>query len=342
MKIFSLKNTIGAITLLLTSCASTNFISIDVMTPARVSFPSDVVNLVIVDNAATQTDDEGHVTIDFKRSVEANAASTDTAKIVFKEALTQFMNEENYFNKVSLYPHNTRTDNDYLRVSTLTKKELQDVRIEMNAEAVLSLDMFVTSTDMVLGLSIGHFVSMGYNELRGKIGISYRLFNKQGGLIAGPIVYVDSAFWNNQEQYIPHRNDALKEMALVAAEKITKDLIPYWEKQDRWYYSDGKSEMKAAAKLAKAGNWHDAALIWGELYEKEEKEQRKIKLASNIALANECLDDIENAGKWIDIADSLLPEKSEAEVPILTIMYKKILDTRKRNIPKLHKQLGDE
>lgn len=340
MKTFSSKITIAIIAFALTSCASTNFISIDVMTPARVSFPSNIVNVTVVDNAASQPDNEGHIIVNYHRQIEEIAASSDTAKLVFKEALTQFMNEDNYFNKVALYSFNMRTDDDYSQVSILTKNDIEDICRKTDADAVFSLDLFMMSSDIVLGKYLPYDV--GINEMKAKIGISYRVFDRGGELMAGPVIYVDSIFWNNAEQSLPLRQEGLKELALISAEKITKELIPSWEKQDRWYYSDGKSEMKAAEKLVKEGNWHDAALIWGELYEKEVKNQRKIKLASNIALANECLDDIENAAKWIDIAYSFLPAKSEAELALMTILYKKQLDARQKNIPKLKAQLGDE
>lgn len=334
-------NHIVILLLLLSSCSSTNFMSIDVMKPAAISFAPDVVNIVVVDNAAAQPDDQGHITIGFDGKIEEKTASSDTAKIVFKESLVQFMNEDNYFNEVKLYPHNTRTDNNYEQALPLSSSDIKEFCTEADADAAISLDMFVTSSDMELGKDAVGYFSTGYNELRGILGTSVRIYNKQGELISSPIVQIDSAFWSNQDQYIPHRSDALKELALISSEKVSRLLIPFWEKQDRWYFSDGTSGMKNAAKLIKENKWHEAALIWGELYENEQKTERKIKLASNIALANECLDDIENAAKWIEIAFSLLPDKSRSELAIMTAIYRGQLQQRQQNIPKLQKQLGD-
>lgn len=311
------------------------------MKPAAVSFSPDIVNVAIVDNAATQPDSEGHITIDFNRRIEQNSASTDTAKIVFKESLVQFMNEENYFNKVELYPYNMRTDTDYERISLLTKEDIKEICKEMDADAAISLDVFMTSSDMVLGIGSGGF-SMGYNELKGKIGLSYRIFDREGELIGSPLAQIDSVFWNNIDRYIPHRDDALKQLSLIAAEKAANLLIPYWEKQERWYFSDGTSGMKEGVQLAKEARWADAAVKWGDAFSIEEKPQKKAKLASNIALANECLDDVENALKWVNIAISYLPEQSKSDLLIMTVFYKAQLQKRMESVPKLKTQLGNE
>lgn len=341
MKRIALKTTIIAVTFALFSCTSTNVLTIDVLNPAVISFSPDIVNVAIVDNAAVQPDDEGHIMVDFNAKIEPQPASTDTAKSVFKDALAQFMNEENYFNKIDIYPLNIRSDKDWEHALILSKGDISDICQEMDADAVISLDIFMTSSDLVLGKYKGPF-NMGFSELKTKMGLSYRIFDKSGQLIAGPIAQIDSAFWNNLERNIPHRDDALKEMALISAENVSKKLIPYWEKQERWYFSDGRSAMKNAATFAKEGKWKEAAHIWGELYKVEKKDQQKIKLASNIALANECLDDIENALEWIRTAASLIPDKSDSDLALMTISYMAQLQKRAINNPKLHTQLGEE
>ena len=327
--------------LLFGSCATTNFLSIDVMTPAAISFPPEVVNLVVLDNTGNQPADENHITVDFDGRIAKSAVSNDSVKKVFKEAFVQFMNEDKYFNKVELYPWATRTDSDYNRVALLMTGEIEDICKATDADALVSIDMFVTASNMELGKGAGPF-SMGFNELKGIVGISGRIYNKSGRMLARPIAQIDSVFWNNIDNYIPHREDALLELALISAERFTKGFIPYWDKRERWYFSDNTSSMKNGAKLAKGGYWKDAALVWGEAYEKENNTTRKIKLASNIALANECLDDIENASNWIDIAFDLLPEKDGRELAIMVFSYKKQLDLRKSNISKLKDQLGND
>lgn len=134
-----------ACAIFLGSCASTTFMSIDVMRPATVSFPPDIVNLAVVDNTGIQPDSMNHITISPTKEVTIVKVSSDSAKTTFKQAFVQFMNEENYFNKIELYPHNMRTDSDYDRVQPLKRTEVKEICEAMDADALVSFDIYITS-----------------------------------------------------------------------------------------------------------------------------------------------------------------------------------------------------
>lgn len=329
-----------AIISFLNSCVSVNYLPIDVRQPALVSFPPNVTKVLLVDNSyapdETPANDEAEA---------EGILSTDSSRTVLLTSLKQFMDEEKYFNTVDLYPYKTYSgtgDDEH----PLSARKIQTLCVEKSADAVVTLDWFVMSAQLETE-NTGYFNT--YNILGAKLGAIARAYDKDGSeYIHQPIVLVDSLFreeaidWSRLKNNVDEINSIISEMATVGADKLTGSLIPSWKSQMRWYYSDNSSDMKQAGKLASSGKWKDAAAIWGGLFDKETKAIKKIRLASNIALANESLDDVENAKVWINIAYELLPEISNAELTKMVTLYRNELTLRGNNLPKLYEQLGIE
>lgn len=322
---------------ILSSCTTTNFISIDIRQPAFISFPPEVTNVVIVDNSPTLDNDDETENPNNGPSI----LSMDSARTIFLNSLTKFMSEEKYFNKVELYPYKTYdgSNND---ITLLPVRKVQAICHEKDADALLSLNLFAISAQLETE-NTAYFSN--YSILGSKLGVIMRVYAKDGSQYAGPIGLIDSLFrqemtdWSRIKNNVDEINSLVTEMSVVGADKMTGNFIPSWKTSQRWYYSDNSSEMKQAAKYVEQGKWPEAADIWGKLYDNN-KPTKKIRLASNIALANESLDDIENAVKWINTAFEMLPEKSRSELAIQVALYKTELETRLKNIPKLKEQLG--
>ncbi|MDR2949973.1 MAG: DUF6340 family protein [Prevotella sp.] len=324
------------------SCVTTNYITIDVREPAVVSFEPEIKNIVIVNNSASQADEE--IQANGEKKSDLSVISTDSAKILFTSSLQQFMNEEKYFDKVDIYPYATNSGerND---VKPLSARNVQTICHERKADALIALDLFLVTAELE-SVSTEYFSV--YNVLKAKIGTMMRVYNIDGSQLSPPIAHVDSLFmegfndWSKLSNSIPEINKLVNDISVKAADDITSVFIPSWKTQDRWFYSDNSKEQKNALTFVKNGKWQEAANIWGELFEKETNRNKKIRLASNIALANESLDDVDNAVSWIDIAFDLLPDSSKSDLTAEIIRYKEILTRRANNNPKLYQQLGIE
>jgi len=354
--------------LVLSSCTSPlNLISIDALEPATVSFPPEVTKVVLVNNSPTPPHEE-----EDKPNVQGTRTpilTLDSARNIFLSSLEQFMKEEKYFTEVELYPHKTNNTPILKDVNPLSRRKAQAICRERNADALVSLDLFAITVQLE-SENTAYFSN--YSIIGAKSGLILRVFSKEGNQYTSRIGYVDSLFaegpapWDIKRNYAGEVNTLITDLSIVGADKVTGKLIPSWKKHDRWYYSGNSKEMKQAASFVKEGKWADAAVIWGQLFDKETKANKKIRLASNIALANECLDDIDNASNWINIAYEMLSVKDKAKlekklIPLMqlygsnkgplidppasndaerTFLYKKILTTRKNNSAKLEEQLG--
>lgn len=322
------------------SCVTTNYLTIDIRQPAAVSFPPEVVNLVIVDNCASSPDNAESDTVR-----EQYVITTDSARTIMLKSLQQFMTDENYFSKVELYPYKTNTSDTEDSMRPLSKRKAQAICNETGANGLISVDLYAVTATMESD-KIGYFSN--YNTLSTKVGSILKVYNEEGEELSRPVVYVDSLFrgveanWVRLKTNLSEINDMVSEISVIAADKITATFIPSWKTETRWYYSDNSAEMKQAARYANEGKWQEAADIWGTLFDKADKPAKKARIASNLALANESLDDVPNAMNWINIAKDQFPEGKKSDLINQIAAYHVYLMLRINNIPKLNQQLGLE
>jgi len=323
------------------SCTTISLVSIDVREPAIASFddPQDK-RVIIVNNSASQATEE--VEANGEKQDDISVMSTDSAKALLTRSLQQYMNEEKYFANVDVYPHatNSSTKNE---VRPLSARKVQTICREKKADVLVALDIFIVSAELE-SVNVEYFNN--YNLLSAKLGALIRVYNLDGSMVSSPIAHVDSLFresavtWNNLRNSIPEINDLVTEITMKSADRLTGSLIPSWSTENRWYYSDNSGDMKNAASLAATGKWQDAADIWGTLYDKEKNTNKKIRLASNIALANEYLDDVDNALAWVNLAYDMLPDVNKSDLAKQITYYRSLLMKRENNMDRLYQQLG--
>lgn len=329
--------------LLLSSCVSTNFITIDVREPAVVTFDSTVVNVIVVNNSPRVS---GTVlsTKPYSRK-EGNQniiVSLDSAKWAVSNSLAQFMDEEKYFGSVSHYRFNTRED-DMDKDIPLTENEVAEICKKTGADALISIDRFV------FGGSLSSYNEYLYtdNLLMTEIGVQARAYKSNGIKLEPDIAVIDSLFWRGKSRDndilipLPAYEDAVMETSVKIADKLVNYFIPSWETQNRWYYSGVGSDSNKAVQAIKTGNWSEAADIWEKSYNATDNTLTKARLASNIALAYECMDDITKSLEWVEISFDLIPQHSNTRLSELTTIYKKVLLERLKNKNKLKIQLGN-
>ena len=333
---------------LLTGCAGIKTMNIQTQEPAQVTLPSTVGKLLIVDNVANQPYDIGHTKKKLGRThPEKAVVKTDSLSIIYTEALTQFLNEEGFFDTVMLHSEPMRNDKEYWKEDPITPEKMQELKKESGADAVVSLDKLLVTSDWQ-----DLFVQEGYPyaKLSGKISSTLRVYMPTLEGKIPTVQYIDSLYWEGfdisdgrayAEFVVPHAEHALKELAIYAADKMTYVLTPHWITQERWYYPLSSSVMREAEAFAKQAKWEEAIAKWDSFYNSTKNKTEKAKAASNIALGYEMLDDIETAHDWIVIAEKLFNESTPSnslERKRISI-YKTELERRLDNSNKLNMQV---
>lgn len=319
--------------ILTASCDSTSVLVVDVRHPAYVKFPNDIVNMAIVDNAGARLNDS----IAKAQNVDEILILNSKGKSILTESLAQFLNEENFFTEVKEYPTPIRLDTVYGTMSPLLPSEVQRISQEADVDGIVSLDLVsIQPTDISMIVDGSRM-----RAIMSKITILFRVYDAEGKRLAPAMMSQDSvmAIISTKDNIYDIENH--KDLILTMSEGMVRQIVPYWEKQERVVYSDATKLMKEAHKLASAGNWAEAAKIWGNAFESTNvSDKYKARIASNIALANENLDDIKNALIWINTATDLTASNKNSEEATYIKWYKIKLTEREKELSKLLEQLA--
>ncbi|MGI6573344.1 MAG: DUF6340 family protein [Fermentimonas sp.] len=328
-------------------CSGIKFLTVETHEPAQVTLPADVLSLVVVNNVVQQPDNVGHNNRPIGRSQPDRVeASSDSVAIFYTEALAQFLDEEEYFYLVFYYNEPLRSDTHFFQEQPLLPETMNRIREETGADAVISLDKLIMQTD-----KRDHFRQQGYtySDLTGKIGSTLRVYmpTMEGKIPA--VHYEDSLRWEGfnirddrvySEAMIPSREEAMKLLAIRAAEKMTHVFTPHWVTQERWYYTSGNSLMREGSALAKRAEWPEAIAKWETYYRARSNKIDKAKAASNIAFAHEMMGDMEGAYTWVVIANDLFTEQTGAHSleSRRSLIYKNELNRRRGNSNQINMQ----
>lgn len=304
--------------LFLNSCAGIKYITVETREPARIALPNHIRSILVVDNTVAQPRDTEHFKELFgSNQVVGSSASSDSLAFFYTEALAQFLGEDDFFVDVKHLQTPIRTDNDYLSEIAISPEEMIALRNESNCDAILSLE----------NLNIETYKKERYREegytyahLFGRLNSTLRVYAPTMEGLLPTVHFQDSLLWEgfdvrDRDAYssyylLPTVEEAMKELVVRAADKMSYVLTPYWMKQDRWYYLSSDAKMKEGAAFAEINKWQDALDSWTSFYNSEKDKKKKAKAANNIALAYEMIDDLQSAFEWAEIAEKAFRETS--------------------------------
>lgn len=308
------------VVLFLTRCAGIKYLTVETHEPAKVTLPSSVLSVVVVNNAVQQPDNVGHNILKIGHTVpDRTTASSDSIDLYFTEALAQFMDEEDYFQKVLYHTKPLRNDHDFFLDIILDPDTTLQIIKDAGVNAVISLDRLQIQTDLR-----EHFRQQGYmyGDMKGKIEATVRVYLPTlDGKI--PVVkYTDSLHWEGfdirdemayADALLPSREEAMKILAVGAAEKLTRVFIPHWERQERWYYLLPDAGMREGEAYISSCEWSKAIEKWESFYNASSKLRDKAKAATNIAFAYEMEDELGKALEWATTAYNLFMRSTPSE-----------------------------
>ena len=332
-------------------CAGIRYMTVETQEPARLTLPENIRSLLIVNNVVQQPDEVCHRKKPLgKKEFEPVKVSTDSASIYYTEALTQFLSEEHYFDTVILYNKPLRADTNFWEEKPIMPEKMNELRKETETDAVVSLDKLILQTEWNdLFMQEGYI----YASMTGKIYSILRVYMPTPDGKIPAIHFTDSLRWEGFDipdddsmayanLIIPPPEEAMKQLAVYAAEKMVNVFVPHWEMQNRWYYTLNNKLMREGEAYAKSADWTKAILKWQTFYNKEENKLKKAKAASNIAFAYEMLGEMDKAFEWITLSlhlfeESLSPnslDRKRAE------LYKNEIKRRRDHTVKLNMQIN--
>jgi tetratricopeptide (TPR) repeat protein len=158
------------------------------------------------------------------------------------------------------------------------------------------------------------------NTLASDIDSLLDLYDADAVLALNAIVlsdYEGKCFWtvhfSSKRSYSFFTNTELtpetEEPAAYVGEQMAFILAPYWETEDRYFYSDDNPQIRDGIWSVKRQDWEQAIEAWKHV----EGDPSKAYAAANIAVALEMLDRYDEAIEWTDRAIKLFSRMRGAD-----------------------------
>ena len=329
------------------SCTSVSTVSLDVMRPAEVSIPADILSAVVVDYSYPYFDDSLHLIILGTDTMIIDSIRVDDFGMKLATATAKGLYDRVFFDNVYLYPEPLYKVSDTKPGQSMSREIISELLDSFNAEVVIALEK-VSYNTVTTSLN---FDSFSYLTLDVHGSAMWKLYDREGRML-DVFIQRDSIYWNNdgRPQYsdnlkMPSIRSAVQSLAEFMGEYYPDRIAPFWEKKHRYYFSAGHYLFSRANDLVRANNWESASRVWYYVFDEGNKKQQAMS-AFNIALSYEVRGDFEEAVAWAKKSVDIVKERGGliAASGSLdeTIVYEYYDDLVKRagEVRKLEEQVG--
>ena len=354
-----MKNKVGKVLffVLLTcsSCSSIYRFSVDIQEPALITLPISAQNVLILDNAITQPENDGVERTSTEQSIHTKySLSLDSMVWTAIDEIAAVLDESHFFNTIAIYRKPLRTDTEWQSIHELSKEEQSDFYDTENFDALFVIDRLLFSVNEEIekiqtGISFSELKALVDLRADGMITCSMYLYGKEkplttftvsDSLFANYMIVADST---TLFKVIPEY--ALNELSRMLGNNVAKHFIPTWKMSERILFTGYNSRMQEATSYAADHQWAKAESIWTAELGKRNRPTDKAKITFNIAVANEMQDKFDPAFEWAQKAKEHLknanPNSDGREIE-LTDNYISELAKRIQNNRLLDVQWGKE
>jgi len=338
---------ITVLTVLLSSCTTLLYTSLDVLRPAKVAFAPEAKNLLIINNTVVQPPEVGHVTQLIGENSRNILMQTDSLSIFCLGALTEELSAKNFFSSVSLIPRTINKSNNFNQTTGLNADTVKHYSATNQADVILSLDK-IKVNDLLFEsylLETGTFLS----ALDVKYETSWSIhYPNQPGLSG--LEFKDTVYWESESYFrkistteLPKREDALIDGALYVGQKSGNRFVPYWEKADRYFFNSSNKLIKKGIDSVYVKNWKSAIDDWELALKSKKSGLVQAQAANNIAVAYEIIGDIDKALEYATLSYYTMGKMTFVNYDSYyrITLYINELTQRKTEITKLKIQLGE-
>ncbi|MEA4983330.1 MAG: DUF6340 family protein [Paludibacter sp.] len=292
---------------LLASCSEMLYTNIEVLRPAKVTFPAEIDRLLIVNNSVPQANDYGHVTELFNERQRKVSVDTDSLPVYTMAAFAESVEEKEFFTYVNVQYESLKNTGDYLSTTSPSETQIAELARKNQVNTVISLDRILVNDNVAELFNQEENTFLAYMEARFEKHwtVFFPEMHQKFNLITKDTVYWESESYYRQRALngLPVRRDALIDGALITGAKDVDKFIPYWEKVDRYFFNFNKKSFKPGMDAVYKKDWEGAIACWEDLLSKSQSETFKAKIAHNLAVVYEIKEDI---GKAYDYSNKAL------------------------------------
>jgi len=326
------------------SCTSMLYTSIDVLRPAKVVFDKDVTNLLIVNNSVSQPESYGH-TIELYGEKKKNVSvNTDSLAIFCLSVVNEEFQKNEFFPQVQLHLPTVNHSGSFLTAKSLVS-DMKFMSEQYNADVILSLDKIKVNDRLAdyYDYEGNYFYALLEANYETTWSVAYPKLNKIQSFSFKDTIYWDAESYQRKKaiEALPNRYNALIDGALYVGQNTMKKLVPWWDKEDRYFFNIENKAAKLGLDSVYVKNWTAAIDSWEKGLVKANL-ATQAKLLHNIAVAYEISGDMPKAMEYIKKSLSTYEKASVMNYNhYLTIhQYMLSLEKRKKEIDNINRQLG--
>lgn len=335
------------IAVFLSSCTTMLYTSIDILRPAKVSFPSDITKVVLINNAPVQHPDVGHTTTLLNQQERKVRFATDSVSVYCLAALAEGMAGKEFFNRVSLEPNTINQSNLSIKPTLPDREFITSVASRNSANAVISLNQIVVASVQ------GEVYSEETNSFISYIEAIYETHwsthfpdkNKVQTFSARDTVFWESEAYSRQRasQGLPDRYNALIDGALITGQRNLNRFIPWWDKVDRYLFNSSSKSIKPGMEAFYRKKWKEATDAWSNALAYGKNESMNGRLAHNLAVAWEIQGNLQQAKSFSDKALEYFMSSFVISYDqfMLVVGYNEELEKRIKEVETVNQQLGE-
>ncbi|MFV0591143.1 MAG: DUF6340 family protein [Draconibacterium sp.] len=302
--------------LMLASCSSTRYITIEIPHKAKQDLPERIQSLLLINR--TVDDSYSDLTADslqnifFKKNFDADTLILDLqAADTMLQALGKLLFESGRYDYV--IPENRFVEhkkNTFLS-ETMPRNEVKDFCQMFNTDAVLSVDMFqtrvITNFDKDVYYDPGNdaFMELAGAQMAIVYEALFRIYDPAEDQIVMREFLRDTLYWEDKAGSVRDLfnnfttvKQGLTEAGIALALDFSGEISTVWDTERRPIFSDKDDRMTQAEKLTDNNDWTAAMVLWEGITKDAKSKSTKSKAAFNLAVGYELQGNIDDAIKW--------------------------------------------
>ena len=335
------------LSIIFNSCTTLLYTNLDVLRPAKVTFSPEIKKVLIVNNTVIQPYDYGHKTQLYNQKPTNLTIATDSLSIFCVGSLTEELIQKEFFSTVELLPNSINNSTDFFYAKYLNADTVKTLCKRYNTDAIISLDRIKVID------KITEYYIQEENKYIADLNVSYETqwsIHTPNEVKFTTTTFKDTVFWESESYQrrkvlngLPERTNALIDGALYVGQNTVKRMIPYWDKVDRYFFSNESKYIKQGIDSIYVKNWSSAIKSWQTSLKKNLSNITRAKAANNIAVAYEITGNIDKAIEYAQLSIDFFDKSmsSDFDTYIRVKSYLEVLQTRENEIKLLKKQLGE-
>lgn len=315
MKINQITTVIAAfiIGIILSSCSSTNLLTVSITEPSPVHVPSNIKTIGIVDRSLPSKENENIDKLDKILSAEGKNLDKDAARQSVIGLRDELLNSNRFSDVIIIDSISVRSPGAGVFPSTLSWETVEQICNKNNVDAIFVLSFYDTDTRIdykAVPLKVDGPLGIKIPALEHHANVATLI--KTGWRIYDPVnkIILDEYLENEHvastgvginpvkaAESIMGRKEAVLQVSNNMGHNYALRILPYRIRVSRQYYVRGTNNFKIAKRRAQTGDWNGAADLWAK---EVANPKRKVagRACYNMGIINEINGDLDSAVEW--------------------------------------------